>query len=326
MKIAFFEIPKWESKYLSERLKKHNLKFYENPLNEKNLNEIKDCEILSPFIYSKIDTSILKKLPKLKLIATRSTGTDHINIEECKNLKIEVKNVPLYGENTVAEHTFALLLSLSRNINKSYKKNLMDDFSIDDLMGFDLKDKTIGIIGGGNIGMNVAKIAKGFQMNVLVYDITKKNELSKSIGFRYSELNNLLKNSDIISLHIPYNKFTHHLINKKSISLMKKGAIIINTSRGGIIDTDALFIALDKGLLGGAGLDVIEGEHLIQEEKQLLYEKTNSEKWREIVRARRILKMDNVIFTPHNAFNSKEALTRILDSTIKNINSFSKNK
>lgn len=326
MKIAFFEVPKWEKNYLSEKLKKHSLKFYEEPLNEKNLSEIKDFEILSPFIYSKIGANVIKKLPRLKLVATRSTGTDHIDIDDCKSKKIEVINVPLYGENTVAEHAFALLLSLSRNIHKSYVRTLKDDFTINDLMGFDLKDKTIGIIGGGSIGMNAARMAKGFQMKVLVYDIVQKKEFAKSIGFRYVKLNDLLKNSDIISLHIPYNKFTHHLINESNIKLMKKGAILINTARGGVVDTDALFVALDKGLLGGAGLDVIEGEHLIQEEKQLLYEKTNAEKWREIVRARRIFKMENVVFTPHNAFNSIEALTRILDLTIENINTFAKKK
>lgn len=326
MKIAFFDVKPWEKDYLSEKLKRHGLKFFEEPLDEKNIEKIKNCEIVSIFIYSKITADVIKKLPKLKLVATRSTGFDHIDVEECKKREITVTHVPFYGENTVAEHTFGLILALSRNIHKSYVRTLRDDFSIEDLTGFDLKNKTIGIIGGGNIGMHVARIAKGFQMNILVYDIQKKRNLARSIGFKYVELDYLLKNSDIISLHVPYNKFTHHLINKEKLNLVKRGTILINTARGGIVDTNALLFALDKGILGGVGLDVIEGEDLIKEEKQLLYEEGNIEKWREIVRNHRIFRMDNVVFTPHNAFNSKEALMRILDTTAENIESFIKHK
>lgn len=326
MKIAFFEVRPWEKEYLSERLRKHELIFFEEPLNDKNIEKIKNCEVLSVFIYSKVSKEALAKLLKLKLVTTRSTGFDHIDLEECKKRKISVMHVPFYGENTVAEHAFGLILALSRNIHKSYVRTLKDDFSIEGLTGFDLKDKTIGIIGGGNIGMHVARIAKGFNMNVLVYDVVKKKDLAKSIGFTYSDLDNLLKNSDVISLHVPYNKFTHHLINKEKLGLMKKGAILINTARGGVVDTNALLWALEKEILGGLGIDVIEGENFIQEEKQLLHEEGNIEKWREIVRAHRIFRMDNVVFTPHNAFNSKEALMRILDATIENIGSFGKKK
>jgi len=326
MKIAFFEVAPWEKEHLSARLKKHSLKFFEEPLDEKNIETIKDCEAISIFIYSKITEEVIKKLPRLKLIATRSTGFDHIDIKECRKKRIIVTHVPFYGENTVAEHTFGLMLALSRNIHKSYVRTLKDDFSIEGLTGFDLKSKTIGIIGGGNIGMHVARIAKGFQMNVLVFDIMQKRNLAKKIGFRYSTLEYLLRNSDIITLHVPYNKFTHHLINKQNLKLIKKGAILINTSRGGVIDTNALLFALDKGILGGLGLDVIEGEDLIKEEKQLLYEEGNIEKWRQIVRNHKIFRRDNVVFTTHNAFNSKEALIRILDATITNLVSKNKNK
>ncbi|MEK6885381.1 MAG: NAD(P)-dependent oxidoreductase [Nanoarchaeota archaeon] len=319
MRIAFFEVKPWEQIYLSEKLREHELVFFEEPLNERNLMQVDDCEAISIFIYSKVGKYVLDKMPKLKLVATRSTGFDHIDIEDCKKRKINVSHVPFYGENTVAEHAFGLILSLSRNIHKSYVRTLRDDFSIDGLTGFDLKDKTIGIIGGGNIGMHVARMAKGFQMNVLVYDIKRDEKLAKSIGFKYAELDDLIKDSDVISLHVPYNKFTHHLINEEKISLMKRGVILINTARGGIIDTTALLWALEKRIIGGLGLDVIEGEHLIQEEKQLLHESDNVDKWKEIVRAHRIFRMDNVVFTPHNAFNSKEALTRILDATIENI-------
>lgn len=323
MRVAFFEIKGWEKRYLRKRLKGHSIKFYSEPLSLGNAKDIKNFDIVSVFIYSKINKKILRKFPKLKLITTRSTGFDHINLKECKKRKVTVCNVPFYGENTVAEHTFGLILSLSRHIHKSYVRTLRDDFSIEGLTGFDLKGKTIGIIGGGHIGMHVARMARGFGMNVLVYDIVQHNFLAEVLGFSYVSLDELLKKSDIISLHVPYNKHTHHLINKKNIKKIKKGAILINTARGGVVDTNALLYALEKKILAGAGLDVIEGEELIKEEHQLLHETTNPEKWKTIVRNHRIFQIDNVVFTPHNAFNSQEALERILETTAQNIIAFS---
>jgi len=323
MEVAFFELKNWEKAYLKKKLKNYSLKFFEEALSNDNVSKAKNSDIISVFIYSKINKDILKKLSKLKIITTRSTGFDHIDLKECKKRKIIICNVPYYGENTVAEHTFALILSSSRNIHKSYVRTLRDDFSIEGLTGFDLKGKTIGIIGGGHIGLHVAKMARGFGMNVLVYDINKQNFLAEVIGFSYVNLDELLKKSDIISLHVPYNKHTHHLINKNNIKKIKKGAILINTSRGGVVDTSALLYALEKKILGGAGLDVIEGEELIKEEHELLHETGNPEKWKTIVRDHKIFHMDNVVFTPHNAFNSKEALIRILDTTIENIGFYS---
>ena len=159
-------------------------------------------------------------------------------------------------------------------------------------------------------------------MHVRVYDVNKNDFMAEVINFRYASLDELLSESDIVSLHVPYNKFTHHLINKENISKMKTGAILINTARGAIVDTDALFEALQSGKISGAGLDVIEGEDLIKEEKALLHDTGNPEKWRAIVRDQKIFKMDNVVFTPHNAFNSREALMRILDTSIGNIEGF----
>jgi len=326
MKIAFFEIKQWEKDYIKKNLRKHELLFFEEPLTKKNVSNIKDIDAISVFIYSRLDKNLLSKLPELKLIATRSTGFDHIDINFCKKKKITVCNVPYYGENTVAEHTFALILALSRNVHKSYVRTLRDDFSIDGLTGFDLKGKTIGIIGGGHIGMHVARMAKGFEMDVLVFDLSRNRKLAKKMGFQYVSFESLLKKSDIITIHVPHNAYTHHLINKRSVNKIKKGAILINTARGAIVDTNALLYALDNNILGGAGLDVIEGEELVKEEKQLLHETGNTNKWRQIVRDHKIFRMDNVVFTPHNAFNSKEALFRIIDTTLENINSFTKNK
>ncbi|MDO8740776.1 MAG: hydroxyacid dehydrogenase [Candidatus Woesearchaeota archaeon] len=325
MKIAFFEMEDWEKEYIKKKLK-GNILFFNDELNEKNINQVKDFDILSVFIYSKINSNTLNNLKKLKLIATRSTGYDHIDIEECRKRKIAVANVPYYGENTVAEHTFALILSLSRKIHRAYEKTVRGDFSLEGLRGFDLKGRTIGIIGAGHIGLHVIRIANGFEMNVLAYDVKRDAKLAKKFGFKYASLNELLKNSDIISLHAPYNKATHHLINKNNIKLIKKGSILINTARGSLVETEALVEALDRGILSGAGLDVLEEEQLVKEESELLSKNYPIETLKTVIQNHTLLKRENVIITPHNAFNSIEALQRILDTTIENIKSFMKGK
>jgi len=302
------------------------LKFFAETLNMENVSEIKDFDVVSVFVYSKVDAHIIESLSDLKLIATRSTGFDHIDLEACKEKKITVSNVPSYGENTVAEHTFALILSLSRNIYKAYTRSLRHDFTIEGLKGFDLKDKTLGVIGAGRIGLHVIRIAKGFGMNVLAYDVNRNNLLSEVLGFEYVSLEELLSKSDVITLHVPYNRFTHHLINKDRVKLMKKGAILINTSRGAVVDTEALIEALNNGILAGAGLDVLEGEELIKEEKQLLYDQEKLEVLSNLVKGHILLSKENVVFTPHIAFYSQEALERILEVTAQNIIAFSSEK
>jgi len=317
--MAFFEIKPWEKTYLKRHLKPHRLLFFDEPLGAAALDRIQDAEVLSVFIYSRVDRAVLERLARLRLIATRSTGYDHIDLAACAARGVAVLNVPSYGENTVAEHAFALILSLSRNVHKSYLRMQRNDFSIEGLTGFDLQGKTLGVVGAGHIGLHVVRIAKGFGMNVLVCDVNRQPFLAEVLGYQYTSLDALCRHSDIISLHVPYNQHTHHLINMENIKTIKRGAILINTARGAVVDTDALLWGLEKGVLGGAGLDVIEGEELILEEGQLLHDPSNLEKWRTIITDRRILSMDNVVFTPHNSFNSREALVRILDSTIENI-------
>ena len=322
MKIAFFEIQGWEKPILKKGLPKQNLTFYQEPLSLKNISLAKNSEIISPFIYSKINQTLISSLPKLKLITTRSTGFDHLDLKACQKKKIAVANVPFYGENTVAEHTFALILALSRNIHKSYLRTLRNDFSIEGLKGFDLKGKTLGVIGAGHIGLQVIKIAKGFGMKVLVSDAKPNKLLSETLGFTYYSLKDLLGRSDIISLHAPLIPKTHHLINKKNIKLIKKGALLINTARGGLVDTEALINALDKKILFGVGLDVMEGEELIKEEKQLLYDKQKMASLSNLVKDHILLSKDNVVYTPHIAFYSQEALERIMETTVENITAF----
>ncbi|MBI2649961.1 hydroxyacid dehydrogenase [Candidatus Woesearchaeota archaeon] len=326
-KIAFFELEQWEKEYLSKRLKNYKLQFIDSHLNENNANQAKDANAIGIFIYSAVNKKILDKLPNLKLIVTLSTGFDHIDLKECRKRKISACNVPHYGENTVAEHTFALILNLTRMIHKAYERTTKGDFSIEGLRGTDLQGKTLGVVGIGSIGQHVARIAKGFEMKAIAYDKFRNLKLAKRLGFKYASFDYLLKNSDIITVHVPYNKETHHLINKKSISKMKNGVLIINTARGGIIGTSALLEGLRSGKIGGAGLDVLEGECLIKEEKQILSKHFLKEcDLKTVLQDHLLLKHPSVIITPHNAFNSWEALHRILDTTILNINSFLKKK
>lgn len=210
------------------------MRFFEDTIQNTDESKYLDSDIISVFIHSKINEQSINNCHNLKLICTRSTGTDHIDIEYTLSHNIEVKNVPLYGENTVAEHTFALMLSLSRKIYESYLSTIKGNFSTTGLMGFDLKGKTIGIIGGGRIGLHVARMARSFGMHVRVYDINEDNFLAELINFKYVPLDKLLKISDIISLHVPLNTHTAHMINKETISKMKDGVLIINTARGRI--------------------------------------------------------------------------------------------
>jgi D-lactate dehydrogenase len=321
MNIAIFEIEPWEKARLSKEFNKHNITFFKDGLTEKNIEKVKDSDIISVFVGSEIDNKLICKFKKLKAIITRSTGYDHIDVKNCKKKKILVLNTPYYGENTIAEFAFALILALSRKIVESVEKTKKRDFSLEGLRGFDLKGKTLGVVGMGEIGSHVVRMAKAFGMNVIVCTRTKNPKLAKRQGFKYLTLENLLKKSDIITIHVPLTKKTHHLINKKNIKLAKKGAYLINTSRGEVVDTTALIWALDKGILGGAGLDVLEEEEMFKEEKQLLSEKFSREKLFNVFENNILLNRSNVIITPHNAFNTKEALNRILETTVDNINS-----
>jgi len=320
MKIAFFEIEDWEKDYLKKKLKKHKFIFINDKLNSENVKLVSDYDIISVFVYSKLDKNLLNKFTKLKAIVTRSTGFDHIDMDYCRKNKISVFNVPSYGENTVSEHTFALILALTRKIHKSYERTIRGNFSLEGLRGFDLKGKTIGIVGVGKIGKNVARIAKGFQMNILAYDPIIDKRIEEEIGLKFVSLNYLLKNSDIVTFHCLYNKKTHHILNKKNIGMLKKNSIIINTARGGIIDTEAIVKALTDRKIAGVGLDVLEEESMIREERQLLSTHFQKEDLKKLIENHILLTFDNVLITPHNAFNSIEALEKIMDVTVNNIN------
>jgi D-lactate dehydrogenase len=322
MKIACFEIDTTEKKKLQSLLKDHELQFFDHPLREENCKEIENVEALIVFIYSQINESILSQLPKLKYITTRSTGFDHIDLEKCLAKGITVSNVPSYGEITVAEHTFALILAVSRRLVESYNRVKSGYFSPQGLTGFDLRGKTLGVVGVGAIGCNVIKIAKGFGMNVIGYKRSPDPELEKELGFKIQDFETVLQQSDILSLHLPYSQETHHIIDEEKFYMMKKGSVLINTARGALVDTRALISALERGDLSGAGLDVCEGEPILREESQLLSRQFNNEEMMYVMEEHMLLHHPNVVITPHNAFNSTEALSIILDTTVKNIRAF----
>lgn len=323
MKICFFELEDWELEALRKtRFEGHTVELTAEALGARAAAREGGADIVSTFIHSSLDRPSLENLPQLKFIATRSTGYDHIDLAACRERGIQISNVPSYGENTVAEHTFALMLALSRNIHKAFVHTVARDIPFKELRGFDLAGKTLGVIGAGRIGLHAIKIAKGFGMNVVAYDVRREALLAEVLNFRYVSLDELLSVSDIISLHCPYNRETHHLLNLANIGKIKRGALLVNTARGGLVDPGALTRALDEGILSGAALDVLEGEELLKDERQILEQPLAQDKLRTLLLNHSLLNRDNVVITPHIAFNSREAVERILSTTIENIRAY----
>lgn len=318
-----FEVDEWAREYIEARGFHHyKIEMVREALDETKIDRASDADAVSVFIYSILNKAVIEKLKNVKLICTRSTGYDHIDISECRECGITVCNVPRYGENTVAEHAFALILALSRKIKAAIIRTNQLNFDTEGLRGFDLKDKTLGVIGAGAIGLHAIRIGRGFGMNVLACDAFPHSILAEVLGFEYVPIERVLGESDVISIHVPLLESTHHLINKQSVRQIKPGAILINTSRGGVVETEAIVLGLDEGILWGVGLDVLEGEETIKEEAQLLSETIPVEKLRAVVRSYALLHRDNVIITPHVAFYSVEAEHRIIDTTLNNIDGF----
>lgn len=325
MKLAFFEIHEDEKiDYFKQNLPEHELTFITEPLTETSLPQSMDFDIISTFVSSKVTSHVIDSLPSLKFITTRSTGFDCIDIAYAKNKNIPVSNVPAYGSHTVAEFTFGLILTLSRKINQGINRlKIGFDFNFEGLRGFDLNGKTLGVIGTGKIGTNVIKIAKGFNMKIIAFDAHPNQELAKTYGFSYFSLDDVLKNADIVTLHVPYSEQTRYLINRNNIFQMKKGVLFINTARGAVVETEALFQALMQGHLAGAALDVLEEENELKEEAELLADnKLQDNKFKNILKDHVLANLPQVVVTPHMAFYTKEAEFAILETTVKNITSF----
>jgi D-lactate dehydrogenase len=324
MKYAFFELESWEKDYFQKEITGNELVFFDAPLSDET-PDLATFDVVIIFIHSQMTKALLDKMPNLKFISTMSTGVDHIDLNECKNRGIIVSNVPTYGETIVAEHTFALLLSISRRLPESIERVKKGNFMPGGLTGFELRGKTIGIIGVGSIGTNVIRIAKGFGMNVILYKRTPDYALEKELGCKFVELPVLYQQSDVITLHIPYTKETHHYVNEEAFFQMKEGVILLNTARGALVDSTALLKALESGKVKAAGLDVLEEEPLLEEEKDLLSQEFDKEELMSVLQDHMLVNHPNVVITPHNAFNSQEALHKITETTHENISAFINN-
>jgi D-lactate dehydrogenase len=323
MQIHLFELERWETDTFVGLDNTHSVSYHPHPLDADNAADYADAEIVSSFIYSDLSAATLRQLPHLRLIATRSTGFDHIDLDYCREHGIAVCHVPSYGENTVAEHVFGLLLTISHHLAEAIDRTRKGDFSPEGLRGFDLRGKTLGVVGTGAIGRHVIEIAGGFRMNVIAYDAYPDEQAARELGFTYTDLDDLLGRSDVITLHVPDKPETHNLIGKAAFDRMKDGTVIINTARGGVMDVHALLEALSTGRVAAAGLDVLPDEPTIREETEVLRSLFRQDHdYKTLLADHVLLRMRNVFITPHTAFNTREALQRILDVTLENIEGF----
>lgn len=324
MKIAFFEADGWSADWVRGRLPGHEIVLFEDPLTALTLPARNDFDAISVFINSEVGEAALAHFPGLKLVATRSTGFDHIDRAACKARGIAACYIPGYGDHTVAEMTFGLLLMVTRKLYQGVHRVKEDDvFSFEGLRGVDLKGKTIAVIGAGRIGRETAKIAAGFSMRVVAYDPFPNLEWAASAGVELMGFEDAVRAADVITIHCPYTKDTHHLFNKETMKLVKRGAYLVNTARGAIIETEALLEALRDGTLAGAGLDVLEEENNIKDVYTFLMKENPSiQQLRTAFENHLILDMPNVVVTPHSGAQSAEALERIWIATMENIAGF----
>ncbi len=323
MRIIAFEVEQWERGAFDALAENHDVTILDEPLDEDNVGQYADADIVTPFIYSELCRKVLERFEKLQLIATRSTGADHIAMDYCQEQGITVCNVPRYGTHTVAEHAFGLLLTLSHKLYDAIDRTRKGDFSPRGLQGFDLHGKTLGVVGTGDIGQAAIGIARGFGMEVLGFDVAPDEEAAERLGFEYVDLEELLRRSDVLTLHVPGTEKTRHMISSEQFDQMKDGAILIHTARGQVVHVQALVRALAEGKVAGAALDVLPEEPVIREEAELLrsvYQRTHD--LEALLANHVLLRLRNVVVTPHSAFNTREAVGQILQTTAENIQAF----
>ena len=321
MKIAFYSSHKFEhNSILKTNKNKHELVFIEETLSEKSIPLALGCEAICIFVNDKTDALTLKKLHKIgvKYIALRSAGFNHVDLTEAKKLGIKVARVPEYSPFSVAEHAIALMLAMNRKLVHAHNRINELNFSLDGLVGFDMNGKTAGILGTGKIGQQIAKILHGFGCKIIAYDAEENESLKTSYGVDYVSLNTLFSKADIISLHLPLTSETEHIIDEKSIRLMKKGVMLINTSRGGLVNTVDVIQGIKSEKIGYFGMDVYE------DEGGLFFEDHSQTILQDDVFAR-LMSFQNVLITSHQAFLTETSLKNIADTTIYNIDCFENN-
>ena len=318
MRVAVFSTKPYDRLFLERANagRRHELVFVEPRLEPATLMAAAGATAVCAFVNDRLDAEMLRRLHGLgvRLIALRCAGFNHVDLREAAALGMSVGRVPEYSPHAVAEHTAALMLTLNRKIHRAYARVREGNFALDGLLGFDLHGRTVGVVGTGKIGECFVRIMAGFGCALLAHD-PHPSEACRALGVRYMELHALLAHSDIVSLHCPLTPSTHHLIDAPALAAMKRGAMLVNTSRGAVIDTRAVISALMSGALGSLGLDVYE------EEADLFFRDLSAEVIRDDVFAR-LLTFPNVVVTGHQAFFTEDALTAIAEATIANLDAF----
>lgn len=325
MKISVFEVEDWERQRLTDLEENHDVRFESATLDARTIEDHTDAEVLCTFLYSDLRGEILARCPDLRLVVSRSAGVDHVDVGWCEDHDVTVTNVPGYGDQTVAEHVFALLLTISHRMVEAVDRTRKGDFSLTGLRGFDLCGRTMGVLGTGGIGRHVIPIARAFGMTVVANDVAPDEAVADELGFRYVELGQLLRMADVVTVHVPGGSSTRHLLGADEFAAMKQGSVLINTARGDVVDSQALLRALVEGRVAAAGLDVLEAERVVREEAELLRAMSEPEPDTEtFLHGHILLRMRNVVVTPHSAFDTEEAVQRILHTTVGNIESFAR--
>jgi len=316
MKIAFFSAKSYDKEFFDRYVTTHELIYFEAPLNSQTVNLAAGCNAICVFVNDKLNKEVLVELSKLgvQLIALRCAGFNNVDLPSANANNIKVVRVPAYSPHAVAEHAVALILTLNRKTHKAYNRVREGNFSLERLTGFDLFEKTVGVIGTGKIGEAFCHIMLGFGCKVLAFDLIENKGLAAR-GVEYLPLMDVLQQSSILSLHCPLTELTKHIINQQAITMMKDEVMLINTSRGALIDTAAVIDALKSGKISYLGLDVYE-----QEEK--LFFNDLSENVIQDDMIMRLLSFPNVLITSHQGFFTEEALTQIAQITLGNIDAF----
>lgn len=322
MKIAFYNTHNYEKKIFEEAnvVCKHEIHFLQVGLSEKTAGLAKGFPCVCVFVHDQLNEIVLRLLKEggTQLVALRSAGYNHVDLVAAKKLDLKVVRVPEYSPYAIAEHVIAMIQTLNRKTHEAFNRVCRGNFNLDGLVGFDLHGKTVGIIGVGKIGSVLAKIMHGFGCNVLLNDLYPNEELANELHCKYVSCDEIYKQADIISLNLPLSPDTKYFINEKSLSRMKKGVMLINTGRGGLIDTKALIASLKAGHVGFAGLDVYENE-----EKYFFHD--FSAKTIDDVILKELMTFPNVLITGHQAFLTVDALTNIAETTLRNVTEFEKN-
>lgn len=318
MKAVVFSAKSYDRRFLdlANVQGRHRLNFLDMRLSEETAALAQDAEVVCAFVNDEIDGAVLKELAGrgVRLIALRSAGFNHVDLLAARDLGVTVARVPAYSPHSVAEHTLALILTLNRNIHRAYNRVREGNFALDGLLGFDLNGKTVGIVGTGQIGAVVARILTGFGCVVLAHD-PYPNPTCVALGVRYVDRAELFAASDIVTLHCPLTPDTRHLVDMHCLRQVKRGMMLINTSRGAVIDTHAVIRGLKDGTIGSLGLDVYE------EEADLFFEDLSDRFIADDTFAR-LLTFPNVVITGHQAFFTAEAMLSIAETTVANISAF----